>query len=52
MTFYHFNLAQSQQKASDPIAYFTAPENPDLGIVKVIPKSRQKTPLDLSPYPT
>lgn len=49
---YHFNSAHSQQKASDPMAYFTAPENADLGIVKIIPKSRRKPPLDLSPYPS
>jgi len=49
--FYHFNQAYAQGKAADPIAYFAAPENADLGIVKVIPKSRRKPELDLSPYP-
>ena len=50
--FYHFHQAQAQGQTSDPIAYFSAPENRDLNIVKLIPKSRRKPPLDLSPYPT
>lgn len=49
--FYHFHQAQATGKASHPVAYFAAPENQDLGIVKRIPKSRQKPPLDVSPYP-
>lgn len=50
--FYHFHQAQARGQASDPIAYFSAPENQDLNIVKRVPKSRRKPPLDLSPYPT
>lgn len=46
---YHFIRAFDQGKASDPIAYFAAPENQDLAVVKRI---RKKIPiLDLSPYP-
>ena len=48
--FYHFIQAFDQGKASDPIAYFTAPENQDLGIVKAIRKPILK--LNLQPYPT
>ena len=48
--FYHFIQAFHRGKASDPIAYFTAPENRDLGVVKVIRKSIPK--LNLEPYPT
>jgi hypothetical protein len=32
--FYHFGQAQANGPSSDPIAYFSAPENQDLGIVK------------------
>jgi hypothetical protein len=31
---YHFTIAHAQGKARDPVAYFAAPENADLGIVK------------------
>jgi len=31
---YHFTVAHAQGKARDPVAYFAAPENADLGIVK------------------
>jgi len=49
--FYHFQQAYAQGQATDPIRYFAAPENQDLGIVKRMRKSRRKPPLDLSPYP-
>jgi hypothetical protein len=49
--FYHFGQAQANGPSSDPIAYFPAPENQDLGIVKRIPKSRRKPPLHFSPFP-
>jgi hypothetical protein len=49
---YHFTVAASKGNATDPIAYFTAPENKDLGIVKRLPKAKQKQRLDLSPHPT
>jgi hypothetical protein len=46
---YHFTRAFAQGKATDIIAYFAAPENRDLGIVKV---QRKKVPrLDLSAFP-
>ena len=48
--FYHFIQAFNQGKASDPVAYFAAPQNQDLGIVKPIRKPILK--LDLAPYPT
>ena len=47
---YHFIHAFHQGKASDPVAYFAAPENQDLDIVKRIRKPILK--LDLAPYPT
>lgn len=49
---YHFTVAASKGKAHDPICYFTAPENKDLGIVKCLPKAKQKQRLNLSPHPT
>ena len=48
--FYHFIQAYNKGKASDPVAYFAAPENQDLDIVKRIRKPSLK--LDLAPYPT
>jgi hypothetical protein len=46
---YHFTRAFDQGKATDIVAYFAAPENRDLGIVK---GQRKKVPkLDLSPFP-
>ena len=48
--FYHFIQAYNKGKASDPVAYFAAPENQDLDIVKRIRKPFLK--LDLAPYPT
>jgi hypothetical protein len=46
---YHFTQARSKGKATDPVTYFAAPENQDLGVVKVLRKPPIK--LDLSPYP-
>ena len=48
---YHFAIAYNQGKATDPVAYLTAPENRDLGVVKALRPRRQKPPLDLSPFP-
>jgi Transposase DDE domain len=46
---YHFTQAHHKGKATDPIAYFAAPQNKDLGIVK---QKRKRLPkLDLRPYP-
>ncbi len=48
--FYHFIQAFNQGKASDLVAYFAAPENQDLAIVKPIRKPIPK--LNIAPYPT
>jgi len=46
---YHFIQAFCKGKASDPVAYFAAPENQDLGVVKRI---RKRIPrLNIAPYP-
>ena len=46
---YHFTQAFSKGKASNPVAYFAAPENQDLGVVKRI---RKRIPrLNIAPYP-
>jgi len=46
---YHFTNAYDKGMATDPVAYFAAPENQDLGVVKRLPKPQKH--LDLSPYP-
>jgi len=46
---YHFTNAYDKGLATDPVAYFTAPENQDLGVVKPWRKPQKR--LDLSPYP-
>jgi hypothetical protein len=46
---YHFTQAFSKGKASDPVAYFAAPENQDLAVVKRIRKLIPK--LNTAPYP-
>lgn len=46
---YHFSVAYDKGKATDPVKYFAAPENQDLGVVKT-----QRKPVDqlnLSPFP-
>lgn len=48
--FYHFIQAFNNGTASDPVAYFAAPENQDLGIVKAVRKPFHK--LTLEPFPT
>jgi hypothetical protein len=45
---YHFNHADNKGLATDPVAYFAAPENRDLGVLKTVRKPPQK--LDFSPY--
>ena len=47
---YHFSQAYAKNKASDLVAYFAAPENQDLDVVKTIRKPVHR--LDLRPYPT
>lgn len=46
---YHFTNAYDKGGATDPVAYFAAPENQDLGVVKRLRKPQKR--LDLSPYP-
>lgn len=47
---YHFTNAYNNALATDPVAYFAAPENQDLAVIKPLRKSQ--TPLNLSPFPT
>jgi hypothetical protein len=49
---YHFTQALNQGFATNIIAYLTAPENLDLGIVKSPRPKRAKPPLNLSPSPS
>ena len=49
---YHFTQALNQGNTTDIIAYFTAPENRDLGIVKSPRPKRTKPPLNLSAKPS
>ncbi len=46
---YHFYVAHHQGLAHDPIKYFAAPANQDLGIVKFIRKPFKK--LIIAPFP-
>lgn len=46
---YHFYVAYHKGLASDPVKYFAAPENKDLGIVKSIRKPFKKLIID--PFP-
>ena len=46
---YHFSVAQEKGEADDPVKYFAAKENLDLGVVKSVRKPLSK--LDLSPFP-
>ena len=46
---YHFTVAYNKGKAKDPVKYFAASENQDLGVVKSLRKPEQK--IDLSPFP-
>ncbi|MGK7917964.1 MAG: IS4 family transposase [Prochloraceae cyanobacterium] len=46
---YHFSVAQKKGLATDPVKYFAASENQDLGIVK--PKRKPKTKLIVAPFP-
>ncbi|MEN9566172.1 MAG: hypothetical protein RLZZ69_1368 [Cyanobacteriota bacterium] len=50
---YHFSVAHHQGSAiNDLVAYLTAPENQDLGVVKQTRSARAKPHLDLSPSPS
>ena len=46
---YHFGVARQKGKASEPVAYFAAAENQDLGVVKILRKPLAK--LDLNAFP-
>ena len=46
---YHFSVAHQKGLASDPVKYFAAPENKDLGIVKQKRKNNRK--LIVAPFP-
>ena len=46
---YHFYVAHHKGLATDPIKYFAAPENQDLGVVKTIRKPNIK--LIIAPFP-
>lgn len=46
---YHFSVAQQKGKATDLVKYFAAPENQDLGIVKLPRKPNLK--LIVAPFP-
>lgn len=46
---YHFTNAYDKGLATDPVVYFAAPENQDLGVIKRLRKPQKR--LDLSPYP-
>jgi hypothetical protein len=37
---YHFSVARQRGLADDPVKYFAAPENQDLGVVKRLRKKR------------
>ena len=46
---YHFGVANQKREATDPVKYFAASENQDLGIVKQ--KRKNNTKLIVAPFP-
>ncbi len=46
---YHFSVARQKRLATDPVKYFAAPENQDLGIVKQ--KRKPNVRLIVAPFP-
>ncbi len=46
---YHFQVAHHKGLAADPVKYFAAPENRDLGIVKA--QRKPKVKLIIAPFP-
>lgn len=46
---YHFSVARQKGQSTDPIKYFSAPENQDLGVVKQLRKPNVK--LIAAPFP-
>jgi hypothetical protein len=49
---YHFSVANDKGKADDPIKYFAAPENQDLGVVKYLRKPISRLNLSAFPAPS
>lgn len=47
--FYHFAVAYDKGLAADPIAYFAAPQNQSLDVVKSLRKKRSR--LEFAPFP-
>ena len=45
---YHFSVAHQKGKATDPVKYFAAPENQDLGIVR---RRKPNVKLIVAPFP-
>ena len=48
---YHFYMAHNKGLANDPVQYFAAPENQDLGIVKQQRKRKPNVKLIVAPFP-
>ncbi len=46
---YHFTVAHHKGQTDDPVTYFAAPENQDLGVIKRSRKPPET--LDLAPFP-
>ena len=46
---YHFSVAHQKGQTSDPVKYFAAPENRDLGIIKQ--RRKPKVKLIIAPFP-
>ena len=46
---YHFHVAHHKGLAANPVTYFAAPENQDLGIVKTVRKPNVKLIIALFP---
>lgn len=48
---YHFSVAYDKGKTEDPIKYFAAPENQDLGVVNISESKLQSWIYRLLPHP-
>ncbi|MBW4456304.1 MAG: hypothetical protein KME55_28405 [Nostoc indistinguendum CM1-VF10] len=48
---YHFSVAYDKGTTIDPIKYFAAKENQDLGVVKALRKPVSNLDLPLFPHP-
>jgi hypothetical protein len=49
LALYHFQVAHQKELADDPVNYFAAEENRDLGIVKA--QRKPKVKLIIAPFP-